>query len=90
MEKHQAILYLLILLIKMKEESKRTKYIGLGIGLGSSLGVTMGSVIGSIKNDVSTWVSFGILIGMVLGLVIAVVYGSLMHEKTSIEDDKTA
>jgi len=89
MEKHQPILYLLILLIKMKKESKRTKYIGLGIALGSSFGVTMGSVIGSIKNDVPTWVSFGILIGMVLGLVIAVVYGSLIHEKTSIEDDKT-
>jgi len=56
MEKRQPILYLLILLIKMKKESKRTKYIGLGIALGSSFGVTMGSVIGSIKNDVPTWV----------------------------------
>ncbi len=91
MEKHQPILSLLILLIKnMKKESKFTKYIGLGIGLGSSFGVTIGSVIGSIKNDVSTWVSYGIIIGMILGLVIAIIYGSLILEKTNIEENKTS
>ncbi len=91
MEKHQPILYLLILLVRrMKKDSKFTKYIGLGIALGSSFGVTTGAVIGSLKNDVPTWVSYGIIIGMILGLVISIIYGSLIQEKTNIEKNKTS
>lgn len=90
MVKHQHILYLLTLLVKMRKVSKSTKYIGLGIALGSSFGVTMGAVIGSLKNDVPTWVSYGIIIGMILGLVISIIYGSLIQEKTNIEKNKTS